>query len=334
MISTGACCADFENVLQEFVGAGADVNARDDHGRTPLHRVGLSSAPNIVTSALLDAGADPGARDLAGSTALHNAASRGRGRQVPLLVAAGADIDARDNRGRTPLHVARDLGHDSHSPAAREPIRRHPGQCRDRGRSGGLRAPGGVRRFFAFATPDIIAGCIAGGTDGHTIADGSQATALIFTAAASTPDPAVVSMLLEAGADVHARSRADGHAHFGFLQYTPLHYAAQSGTPQVVRALLEAGADVDAWAKGFGVDCGVGLDPAAPGRQIEPGSRSREGPGGGWRGRPCPWRGKLLPWQYPAPLRGRQCESRCCGRPAECRCGRPRPLGYRPDLKG
>lgn len=237
-------------VITLLVDAGMDVNARNALGETPLHLARTYNILPAVTSALLDAGADPGARDLAGSTPLQFAASVGWDRQVSLLAAAGADVNARDNRGRTPLHVARNpatirtllgLGAD---PAARDSAgtSADPAACER----------WGSEVFFAFATADIVAGCIADGADAHTIADGSQATALLFTAAASTPDPAVVSMLLAAGADVHAR---DGG------ELTPLHHAARSGTPKVARALLGAGADVDAWAKGFYIDWGWGWTP-------------------------------------------------------------------------
>ena len=259
MVSTLACCADFENVLTEFVAAGADVNARDNGGRTPLHHIftmrGRVPARilNSVTAALLDAGADPNARHSGGWTPLHVAAAA-RGESEPLvrlLATAGADLNALNNAGQTPLQLARqrpatvqtliELGAD---PAADA--------------TGATPDPVGCEHwssddFFARATADIVADCIAAGADVRAVTGRYRAAEPLLRAAASTRDPAVIRVLLGAGADLNARDNRYG--------FTALHYAAESGTGDVIRALSEAGANPNEWAMGFSVDWGWGWTP-------------------------------------------------------------------------
>ncbi|MDE2874588.1 MAG: ankyrin repeat domain-containing protein [Gemmatimonadota bacterium] len=262
MVSALACCADFENVLREVVAAGADVNAWDDEGRTLLHRALTmsgrvpASVLNVVASALLEAGADPNARDLQGRTPFHTVAGTGDSSfLVDILAAAGADINARDNSGQTPLHIA--LG--GYDPATVRALWRAGADTAARDSAGTTADPvacerWGTRNFFAVATADIVADCIAAGADVHTaVGRYSRVAVPLAKAAEWTRDPAVISVLLEAGADVHARD--------DFYQYTPLHHAARKGTEAMVRALLEAGADADAWATGYNTDFGWNWTP-------------------------------------------------------------------------
>ena len=262
MVSTLACCADFENVLREFVAAGADVNARDDEGRTPLHRAFSMSGRipdtilTMVTSALLDAGADPNARDLQGGTPFHTVAGwAGSSFLVDLLAATGADVNARNNRGQTPIHIA--LG--GYDPTTVRALWRAGADPAARDSAGNTADPAtcerwGTGNFFAVATAGIVAECIAAGADVHTaVGRYSRVAVPLAKAAEWTRDPAVISVLLEAGADPHARD--------DFWQYTPLHHAARQGTEEMVRALLEAGADADAWATGYNVDFGWNWTP-------------------------------------------------------------------------
>ena len=89
--------------------AGADVNARDEAGHTPLHgAAGISGDPAVV-EVLLEAGADPNAQTEDGSTPLHWAAGLSRNPAVvEVLLVAGANLEARCELGRTPLHEAAD----------------------------------------------------------------------------------------------------------------------------------------------------------------------------------------------------------------------------------
>ena len=130
--------------------------------------------------------------------------------RLPCLLQTVRDVNARDNLGRTPApRRPRSRGLFVLS-CGSGPIR-PPGTVRGTAaRSGRLRVVGDVGAFFAFADADIVAGCMAAGVEGHAIADGSRATALLFKAVASTPDPAVVSMLLEAGAGCECARRLVG----------------------------------------------------------------------------------------------------------------------------
>ena len=89
-----------------LIAAGADVNARDVLGNSPL----FSAYRYDVAYALLNAGADPGAVNKKGATPLHSCT---RPELAELLIAAGAHVNAEDEHGHTPLDYALSHNHQS-----------------------------------------------------------------------------------------------------------------------------------------------------------------------------------------------------------------------------
>jgi len=86
-----------------LVQAGADVNARDYDGNTPLHEV--YDLP--LEEELLRLGADVNARNNDGETPI---VTNVNDDSVALFVAHGADLTIRDNKGRSVVEASKSLG--------------------------------------------------------------------------------------------------------------------------------------------------------------------------------------------------------------------------------
>ena len=108
-----AYCGDAEGVLAALA-QGLDVDGQDDNGYTALHwNADMGCAPGdreTIVTILLDHGAEVEARDAQGRTPLFVAASSGSAQIVRALVLAGANVNARSNSGATPLMLAASSG--------------------------------------------------------------------------------------------------------------------------------------------------------------------------------------------------------------------------------
>lgn len=93
-----------------FLSSGVDINARDEHGWTPL-MVSTFNGKEKVALLLIRSGADVRAKDAAGYGPLHWAAFNGYSNVVKLLIEKRAPVNGRSNHGWTPLLQAASRGH-------------------------------------------------------------------------------------------------------------------------------------------------------------------------------------------------------------------------------
>src|SRR6266487_5722964 len=95
------------DVVRVLVQGGANVNAQERLKHcTPLH-MAARRGNVLVAQALLDGGADLEARDTLGETPLRRAVNCGKVEMVAFLLSRGADVHTKGKSGLTPWQVAR-----------------------------------------------------------------------------------------------------------------------------------------------------------------------------------------------------------------------------------
>jgi len=202
--------------VELLIAHGADVKAVDTSGLTPLHWARNAEVANL----LLAKGADVSARALDGHTPLFFAAQHGAKAVVELYLAHGADAGAKTGDGLTSLHVASsgDVAEILIAKGADVNARTNGGQTPLQ--FAAAKGNRGVAELLVANKADVRAADSDGFTPLH---------------AAKNKD--ITALLVAKGADVNARSR-DGR--------TPLHMAVDGSAKDAVVLLLAAGADAKA----------------------------------------------------------------------------------------
>ena len=226
----GACAADAQ--LLQAVKRGDATGVREILGRD----------------------ADVNVRQGDGATALHWAAHLNDLETVDLLLRAGADVDAANDLGVTPLWVAATAGSAAMVAKLLE-ARGDPNIAPD---------TGGTPLMIAARQGNVAAvrSLLAHGADANATEGAQGQTALMWAVARRHPE--VVRVLLDAGADLHARTKSSRRHVLLCCQkslgktegtmwveqggFTPLLFAARHGDAASAARLLAAGAPIDGTA--------------------------------------------------------------------------------------
>ena len=93
------------DLVDDLLEAGANIEARDDDLRTPLHWA-PENGPTKTLQSLLLRNANCEVKDRKGATPLHSAAKSQNAEVIAMLIRKGASVQSADNSGATPLHYA------------------------------------------------------------------------------------------------------------------------------------------------------------------------------------------------------------------------------------
>lgn len=218
--------------LPRALAAGANPNALDAHGSTPLLTAIEHELPLHIIDALLAAGANPNTHDHEATTAMHTAARwHADARVITHLLQAGAHPHTRDHAGHAPIDLATEM----RNTAAFTQLLAH-GVPFDECPLDGWRP---VDRAVAVDAHAIVNLLLDAGVDATTTTpDGDTPLHLLGMRRSPVDDPErarTTQRLLMHGVNPHARN---------ILGVTPLHAAVRNGAgAATVRVLLHAGAN-------------------------------------------------------------------------------------------
>jgi ankyrin repeat protein len=254
--------ATLEQVKKEL--KTANINARDEHGRSALHAAALfSQNPEIITT-LITAGADIKAQDKSSRSVLHFAAYNKENPEIIIaLIKAGADINAQNKSGHNALHIAAKYaknpeiitalikaGADTKAitkkgESAFDFIERNENLKGSEAYQKLYEAQATIRKnnlvdedWWQTATLEQVKKELK---TANINARTERSSTALHLAAQHSQNPEIITTLIKAGADIEALDERNNSV---------LHYAAGfNKNPEITTTLIKAGADVNALNK-------------------------------------------------------------------------------------
>lgn len=230
----------------KMIAAGADVNAAQGDGTTPLHWAVYKIDPDLVRT-LLARGAKPNAINNYGSSPLAEAVKVANPRLVEMLLDAGSNVEVPNQDGQTALMLAARAG----SPDVAELLVRHGANVNAREKWRGQTAlmwaaaagSAGMTRFLIAHKADVNARALANdwptqmtGEPRNQYRPTGGLTPLLYAARSGCKD--CVAALLDAGANPN-QPNPDG--------VTPLMVAMDNFAFDTAKLLFERGANPNVW---------------------------------------------------------------------------------------
>ena len=250
------CPAMWEDpaVCQVLIDAGADIETKDERGRSPLLRASTYSGALAVVKMLVKAGADVCVTDNKGATCLRLAACFGHTETVRYLVGLNdVDVNQKDTDGFTLVRLLTAV--EEHTDVVKVLIEAKGDMGRTPLHVASVNGDMAIVKMLVKAGADVCTTDIDGDTCltlaahfGHTETvrylvglkdvdvnhkDTNGNTALLL--AADEKHVAVVEVLIDAGADIDGKDE-DGRS--------PLLLASKRGAPDIVKMSVKAGAGV------------------------------------------------------------------------------------------
>ncbi|XP_028395444.1 uncharacterized protein LOC114519503 [Dendronephthya gigantea] len=213
-------------IVKYFVeDCGADVNCKDESGKTALHHAVDAGETDIVKYFVEQCGADVNGKDTDGWTVLHDAVTKGRLEMVKFLVPMGANVNGKKIDGWTVLH-------DAVAEGTLEMVR----YLVENGADVKSESTDGwtvLHYAVSYSSLRIVIYLVEMGADVN-VKKTDGWTVLVHAVTEGTLE--MVKYLVEHGADVNGKDN-DG--------WTVLHHAVTEGTLNIIKYLVQKGADVN-----------------------------------------------------------------------------------------